>query len=117
MKKGVYGKILENLVNSRPNEGGVLRKASYCAHEDVLYKHQEDANRSLILQENAELYKQRKGRYNERRETAGEFPMSIPPTDYADLYEANPWLKVCDMQTRTKFFKKLYREHPEYRIG
>ena len=61
MKKGVYGKILENLVNSRPAEGGVLRKASYCAHEDVLYKHEEDANRTAILQENARLYEERKG--------------------------------------------------------
>ena len=117
VKQDSVGRIFENLVNTRPEEGGLSRKASWCAHEGKLYVDRQDAERIAILKENAELYKQRKGRFNERTETAGGYPMAIPPQDYEEIYQANPWLHTCDRITKANFFKKLYRDHPEYRIG
>ena len=117
VKADSFGRIMENLVNSRPEEGGLHRKASWCAHEGKLYVSKEDAERTAILQENAQLYKERKGKFTERTETAGGYPMAIPPRDYEELYLDNPWLNHCDRKTKADFFKRLYRAHPEYRIG
>jgi len=117
VKKDSFGRILENMVNSRPFEGGVSRKASYCAHEGVLYKQEAQANRNDILRENAILYNQNKRNLRHRKDTAGGVPLRIPQMDYDQLYINNPWLNTCDKETKAKFFKKLYKEHPEYRIG
>ena len=117
VKQDSFGRIVENLVNTRPVEGGLHRKASWCAHEGKLYVDRQDAERMAILAENAELYKQRKGDYRNRKESAGGYPMAIPPQDYQEIYDANPWLHTCDKKTKADFFKRLYREHPEYRIG
>lgn len=117
VKKDVFGGILENMVNTRPIEGGVSRKASYCAHEGRLYTETEQADRVQILRENAVMYQENKGRYQHRRDLAGGVPLRIPKMDYYKLYEDNPWLNHCDKETKAKFFQKVYREHPEYRIG
>ena len=117
VKKDVFGAILENMVNTRPIEGGVRRKASYCAHEGRIYTESEQADRMAILTENAAMYKANKGRFTHRRDLAGGVPLRIPKLDYYQLYEDNPWLNHCDKETKAKFFKKLYKEHPEYRIG
>lgn len=117
IKKDVFGAILENMVNSRPVEGGILRKARYSPHQGRMELITEQADRMAILAENRELYKQRKGNFKHRKETAGGYPMTIPKSDYDEIYKANPWLNNCDKETKAKFFKKLYREHPEYRIG
>lgn len=117
IKKDVFGQILENQVNSSPCEGGVIRKARYSPHQGRMETITEQANRNAILRENAELYKANKGRFKHRRDLAGGVPLRIPTMDYQELYKANPWLNTCDKETKAKFFKKLYREHPEYRIG
>jgi hypothetical protein len=115
IKRDVFGQILENQVNSSPCEGGVIRKARYSPHQGRMELVTEQANRMAILRENAELYKQNKGGF--RRDMAGGVPLRIPEMDYNELYENNPWLNHCDKETKAKFFMKLYREHPEYRIG
>jgi len=117
IKKDVFGAILENMVNTRPIEGGVLRKARYSPHQGRMELITEQVGRKAILAENAELYKQRKGDFRARKDMAGGYPMTIPKSDYDELYKANPWLNHCDKETKAKFFMKLYRDHPEYRIG
>jgi hypothetical protein len=117
IKKDVFGAILENLVNTSPISGGVHRKARYSPHQGRMEMVTEQVNRLAILGENAELYKANKGRYGYRKDLAGGVPLRIPEQDYNELYKDNVWLNHCDRQTKAKFFMKLYREHPEYRIG
>lgn len=117
VKKDVFGAILENMVNTRPIEGGVRRKARYCAHEGRMYTEEEQVDREMILRENAEKYKANKGRYGERKDMAGDVPLRIPKMDYYQLFQDFPHLNSCSKEERAKFFRKLYREHPEYRIG
>ena len=117
VSQDVFGRIVENMVNTRPIEGGLHRKAAWCAHEGRIYVNKEDAERLTVLAQNAELYKQNKGNFKDRKETAGGYPMAIPQADYDQIYVDNPWLNNCDRKTKADFFKKLYKTHPEYRIG
>ena len=57
------------------------------------------------------------GKYTDSMQTAGGYPMAIPQADYDQIYVDNPWLNNCDRKTKADFFKKLYKTHPEYRIG
>ena len=117
IKKDVFGQILEKQVNDSPLAGGVIRKARYSPHQGRMELITQQANRNAILEENKEMYKANKGRYNMRRDLAGGVPLRIPQMDYDEMYNNNPWLRNCDKQTKAKFFMKVYREHPEYRIG
>ena len=115
LKADVFGKMAENMVNASPVSGGVHRKASWCAHEKKLLLEIEQADRMAILLDNRRLYNENKGKA--RNDLAGGVPLRIPKYDYYKLYEDNSWLNQATKEEKAKFFKKLYREHPEYRIG
>jgi hypothetical protein len=80
-----------------------------------MYLEEHDADRLAILRDNRRLYLENKGKA--RKDLAGGVPLRIPQSDYAEIYRKNPHLHHCDMKTRSEFFTKLYRDHPEYRIG
>jgi hypothetical protein len=117
MKRDVFGKIMENVVNTSPISGGVHRTARYSPHQGRMEITTEQVDRLEILAANKVMYEANKGKFNQRKDLAGGVPLRIPKMDYYQLYEDNPWLNHCDKETKAKFFKKLYREHVEYRIG
>ena len=49
VSQDVFGRIVENMVNTRPIEGGLHRKAAWCAHEGRIYVNKEDAERLTVL--------------------------------------------------------------------
>jgi len=100
VKKDVFGKILENMVNSRPFEAGIRRQASYCAHEGTIYVAHEQANRNEILRNNAKMRKERKA-------IDGGVMLTIPEAEYAQLVKHPEW-------GNPDFMRALMKKYPEY---
>ena len=112
IKKDVFGKMLEHQVNSTPFAGGAHRKVQYSPHMGQMFVEADTAGRDILLQDNRRLYLQ-----NRCKQSAAHIPMRIPEMDWIELLRKNPHLKTCDQQEKDKFYEKLYRDHPEYRIG
>ncbi len=117
VKRDTFGQMLENMVNSRPSEGGVSRKAVYHPSEGRIYVDKQQENRNAILRENYRLYLENGGlNRKNRKDFAGGYPLRIPEQDYAELVKA-PEIQTGDKDTIKKFWIKVYERHPEYRIG
>ena len=118
MKTDEFGKRLAHNLNRLPTEGGRVHKAVYVPHLQRLVVDTQQQARLEILEDNRRLYLERHKRYHERRDLAGGYPMRIPEYDLEILKQRYPEARDdAPMEDRNAFFKKLYRKHPEYRIG
>lgn len=117
MNGEMLGRMLESHINANQFEGGRQRKARYVPHLNKIFVQSYNESRREILESNALLYRERKGRYNERQETAGQYPMTIPECDVQWMYKNCPELTSGVREEVRKFWIKVYNENPEYRIG
>ena len=113
------GKFIAAALNSEPTAERRL-KAVYVPHLGTLVVERDQAVRRAILEENRLLYEENriKAQILKRSDFAGGYPMQIPEFDLIQLKKLHPEARNdAPKEDRAKFYKKLYREHPEYRIG
>ena len=113
------GKFWAHALNSQPTAERKT-KATYVPHLGTLIVEQDQSVRKQIFEENRKLYNESRLRASilKRPETAGGYPMRIPEIDLQELKKKYPEARAdAPKEERMKFYIKLYKDHPEYRVG
>ena len=120
----IAGEILAKAVNSQPPEvGGRAIKATYVPHlaKLIVAVGQTQEERRAIFAENRLLYEQHRikmGRKILRAETAGDCMLRLPEHDLVEIKKRYPEARAdAPKEDRQRFYRKLYRNNPEYRTG
>ena len=119
----IAGEILAKAVNNLPSDGGRSVKATYIPHmaKLVVDVGNVESMRRQIFKENAELYKENRVREfikSGRPETGGDVQLRIPEYDLIWIKKNYPEARSeAPREDRRKFYTKLAKRNPEYRIG
>jgi len=118
-RNDIRGEILAKTVNRMPTAERTV-KATYVPHLGIMVVEKDQAGRLALFRENRLLYEENKVKQSllKRKDLAGGWPMRIPELDLEEIRKKHPESRYdAPVEERVKFFKKLYRDHPEYRIG